>query len=664
MLIAQMPLVAHVPVGREQRLLHRALAGGEDQALVVGELPHRHQRRDLLGRLDGDAVDHRLAPRRAARLRDLVDLEPVELAGVGEEEQVVVGAGDEEVLDPVVLLQVGPVEPPAAAPLLLVGAHRDPLDVAGVGDGDDHVLFGDQVLDGELALVGHDLGPAVVAELLDHLGHLGLEDGHPLRLGGQDRLEVLDRGAHLFQLGLQLVDLEPGELGQPHVEDGIALLLAQPEPLAELRVGLGRVVRAPDDLDDLVDVVDGDLEAFEDVLPRLRRLEVELGPPDDDLVPVLDVPLQQLLQVHHLGRALVEGEHDDAEGGLHRGVLVELVQHHVGDGIALQVDDDPHAVLVGLVVHPADALDPLLHRQLGDGLHQVLLVDLVGDLGHHDLGAAGGLLLLDLGPGPHDHAAAPGLVGLLDPFPAVDEGAGGEVGPLDDLAQVGDGRIGAVDQHLDRLGHLAQVVRRDVGGHADRDAAGAVDEEVGDLGGEDRRLAKPVVEVGLEIDRVLVDVLQHRERDPGEPRLGVPVGRGRIAVHRAEVALPVDQRIAERELLDHPDQRVIDRAVAVRVVLAQHVAHHRRRLLVRPPRHQPQLVHRVQDPAVHRLQPVSHVRQGPGDDDAHRVVDERLLHLLFDEAGQDPFARVGCGHSRRVLREGQGVVVLRTTFGI
>src|SRR5438876_1064840 len=36
-----------VPVGREERLLHRALAGGEDEALVVGELPHRHQRRDL-----------------------------------------------------------------------------------------------------------------------------------------------------------------------------------------------------------------------------------------------------------------------------------------------------------------------------------------------------------------------------------------------------------------------------------------------------------------------------------------------------------------------------------------------------------------------------------------------------------------------------------------
>ena len=120
------------------------------------------------------------------------------------------------------------------------------------------------------------------------------------------------------------------------------------------------------------------------------------------------------------GRAVVERQHDHAEGGLHRGVLVELVQHDVGDGVALELDDDPHAVLVGLVVDPADALDLLLRRQLGDRLDQVLLVDLVGDLGDDDLRLARRLLLLDLRPGPHDDAAAAGLVGLLDALAAVD----------------------------------------------------------------------------------------------------------------------------------------------------------------------------------------------------------------------------------------------------
>ena len=138
----------------------------------------------------------------------------------------------------------------------------------------------------------------------------------------------------------------PGELGQAHVEDGVALLLGEREALAKPRVGVGHVLRLLDDLDDLVDVVDGDLETLEDVLPGLGRLEIELGPAHDDVVPVLDEALEQLLQVHDLRRAVIERQHDHAEGGLHRGVLVELVQHYVGDGVALELDDEPHAVLV------------------------------------------------------------------------------------------------------------------------------------------------------------------------------------------------------------------------------------------------------------------------------------------------------------------------------
>jgi hypothetical protein len=237
----------------------------------------------------------------------------------------------------------------------------------------------------------------------------------------------------------------------------------------------------------------------------------------------------------------------------------------------------------------------------------------------------------------HDPSAA-GLVRHLDPLSAVDVGAGREVGTLDHLAELGNGGLRAVDQQLDRLGHLPQVVRRDVRGHTHGDAARAVDEEVRDLGGKDGRLLQPVVEVGLEIDGVLVDVLQHRHRHPGEPSLGVAVRRRRVTVHRAEISLAVDQRIAEREVLDHPHQSVVDRGVAVGVVLAEHVAHHRSRLLVRAARHKAQLVHRVEDPPVHRLEPVADVRQSPRHDDAHRVVDERLLHLFFDEPGEDPLA--------------------------
>ncbi len=187
-------------------------------------------------------------------------------------------------------------------------------------------------------------------------------------------------------------------------------------------------------------------------------------------------------------------------------------------------------------------------------------------------------------------------------------------------------------------------MRRNVGGHADGDAGRTVDEQVGEPARQDARLLEPVVEVGREVDGVLVDVREQLDRHLGEPRLGVAIGSGAVPVDRAEVALPIDERIAQREVLHHAHERVVHAAVAVRVVLAEHVTHHRRGLLVRATRQQTELVHRVQHAAMHGLEAIAHVRQGTGDDDAHRVVDERLLDLLVDETRQDAFAGVWSGH--------------------
>ena len=69
---------------------------------------------------------------------------------------------------------------------------------------------------------------------------------------------------------------------------------------------------------------------------------------------------------------------------LQRRVLVEIVQDDVGDLSAVQLDDDPHAVAIGLVAKVRDALDRLFPRQLGDLLDEPGLVDLIGDLGDDD----------------------------------------------------------------------------------------------------------------------------------------------------------------------------------------------------------------------------------------------------------------------------------------
>ena len=98
--------------------------------------------------------------------------------------------------------------------------------------------------------------------------------------------------------------------------------------------------------DDLIQVVQRHQQAFEDVGPRLGLVQLELGAPDDDLFLEGDVGLDHLRQRERARHASHQGDVDDAEGGLHLGVLVELVEHHHGHGLALELDDEPHAVAV------------------------------------------------------------------------------------------------------------------------------------------------------------------------------------------------------------------------------------------------------------------------------------------------------------------------------
>ena len=61
-------------------------------------------------------------------------------------------------------------------------------------------------------------------------------------------------------------------------------------------------------------------------------------------------------------------------------MLVEVVQHHLGQLAALELDHHADALLVGFVADVGDAFQPLLGDLLGDALEQRLLVHLVGQL--------------------------------------------------------------------------------------------------------------------------------------------------------------------------------------------------------------------------------------------------------------------------------------------
>jgi hypothetical protein len=151
------------------------------------------------------------------------------------------------------------------------------------------------------------------------------------------------------------------------------------------------------------------------------------------------------------------------------------------------------------------------------------------------------------------------------------------------------------------------------------------------------------VEVRDEVDGFAIDVAQQVFGQRGEPRFGVPVGRRGVAVDRAEIPLAVDQRVAEREILNHADHRVVDRAVAVGVIVLDHLADDTGGFRIRTRRQQPLVVHRVEDAAMDRFQTVADVRERAAHDDRHRIREERGANFVLDVYGDG----AGSGGRRR-----------------
>ena len=173
--------------------------------------------------------------------------------------------------------------------------------------------------------------------------------------------------------------------------------------------------------------------------------------------------------------------------------------------------------------------------------------------------------------GAHDHAATACAVAVFDAADAINNARCRKVWRGDDFHQFVNGRL-RIGQHVQTsVHHFVQVVGRNIGRHAHGNARGAVDQQVRNAAGQDQRFFFGAIVVGAEIDGFFVDVAQHFVRDFGQTDFRVTHGRCVVTIDRAEVTLAVHQHVTQRKVLRHAHNRVVDRAVAVRVVFTDHV---------------------------------------------------------------------------------------------
>jgi hypothetical protein len=146
---------------------------------------------------------------------------------------------------------------PAAALLDAVEVGPGALGVTTLGDRDDHVVVGDEVLIGEVPVSGDDPGPALVTVLVDDLGELAGDD-LPLPFGlGEDVLQVGDHPLGLGQPVDDRLDLHGGQPAQLGVQDVHGLQVVDVEQGLQPLPGHVDVARGPDQRQHLVQPVQG-----------------------------------------------------------------------------------------------------------------------------------------------------------------------------------------------------------------------------------------------------------------------------------------------------------------------------------------------------------------------------------------------------------------------
>ena len=184
------------------------------------------------------------------------------------------------------------------------------------------------------------------------------------------------------------------------------------------------------------------------------------------------------------------------------------------------------------------------------------------------------------------------------------------------------------------------------GRHAHGDAGRTIGEKVGKGGRQHHRLFFFAVIGGAEIDRVFIQPFQQRLGRFGQPAFGVAHGGGIIAIDIAEIALALDQGIAQREILGQPHQRLIDRQIAMGMIFADHIADDAGAFLEAGGGVEAQQPHGMHQAAMHRLEAIAHIRQGALGDGGKRIGEVALGQRLGQRFGTDVIGFDGCAHAR------------------
>ncbi len=208
-------------------LLHRTVGRGKKHVFVLDKLGDRQNRIDLLTVFQRQQINDRLAARSRTSLRHIVYLHPVHAPLIGEAQDEIMGIGDEQVVDEVIILVLGCLTAAATALLRTIFVHLLRLHVAAMRQGHHHILGRNQVFHAHVMRVRDDLAAALVAELHFHCRQLIADDDcYTFRF--RQYIEQIRNLVHHFAVFADdLVLLHAGQTLQTQFQNRLSLRIGQ-----------------------------------------------------------------------------------------------------------------------------------------------------------------------------------------------------------------------------------------------------------------------------------------------------------------------------------------------------------------------------------------------------------------------------------------------------
>ena len=252
--------------------------------------------------------------------------------------------GGIDILREVVVTMTGCLGTNTSSTLFVELIEMGALDVTHVRNSDDYRIIGIEVLSIKLMVEGDNLRTTLVTVLLLHLQEIVFHHFLTTLRVVEDLLQVGNEFLQVVKLLMELIHTQTSQLCQAHIDDCLRLQLIKFEASLQVTLGICRGLTISNNVYHLVDIVDGDDQAFEDMGPLLSLTQIVLGATDGHIMTMLHEILDALLQVQQTGTTLHKCDIIDRERTLQGCHLEEFVEQHIGIGITLHIHDDTHTL--------------------------------------------------------------------------------------------------------------------------------------------------------------------------------------------------------------------------------------------------------------------------------------------------------------------------------